>query len=177
MTDDLVAPPFTGSLDAKVPAENVVLSHYMADIGRWVVASEASDGAIFIGTGNTEALARRAAGLRTLAHLQSRAEGELEDRTQADVDRARAELSRELAALTRMVETMNLPMPPSANKQVVLVELRAAGDALKAGAKPSVLARVAAPVLTFVTLAFAEGIIGTYAQKCLDALTDVLMGH
>jgi hypothetical protein len=76
-----------------------------------------------------------------------------------------------------MVETMNLPMPQSVNNQVVLVELRAAADALKAGAKPGVLARVAAPVLTFVALAFAEGIIGAYAQKCLDALTDVLMGH
>jgi len=177
MTDDLVAPPFTGSLDAKIPAENVVLSHYMADIGRWVVASEASDGAIFIGTGNTEALARRAAGLRTLAHLQRRTEGKLQDRTQADVDRAKAELARELEALSRMVETMNLPMPPFGNKQVVLVELRAASDALKAGAKPGVLARVAAPVLTFVALAFAEGVIGAYAEKCLDALTEVLMGH
>jgi len=72
---------------------------------------------------------------------------------------------------------MNLPMPPFGNKQVVLVELRAASDALKAGAKPGVLARVAAPVLTFVALAFAEGVIGAYAEKCLDALTEVLMGH
>lgn len=177
MTDAGIAPPFTESLDASVLAENVVLSHYMADIGRWVVASEASDGAIFIGTGNTEALARRAAGLRTLNHLQSRAEGKLVDRTQADVDRAKAELSRELAALRRMVETMNLPMPQSANKQIVLVELRAASDALKAGAKPNILARLAVPVLTFVALAFAEGAIGAYAEKCLDALTEVLMGH
>jgi len=177
MTDDLVAPPFTGSLDAKVPAENVVLSHFMAEVGRWVVASEASDGAIFIGTGNTEVLARRAAGLRTLAHLQSRAEGEIEGRTHLDVETARAELTHELAALARMVETTNLPMPEGVDKRLVLVELRASSDALKAGAKRGVIARLAAPVLTFIALAFVEGVIGAYAQRCLDALEQVLAAH
>lgn len=177
MTEDPVAPPFTDSLDAKVPAENVVLSHYMAEVGRWIVASEASDGAIFIGTGNTEALARRAAGLRTLAHLQSRAEGTLEGRSQSDVESARAELARELASLSQMIETTNLPTPEAVNKQVVLVELRATSDALKAGAKRGVIARLAAPVLTFIALAFAEGLIGAYAQRCLDALEQVLAAH
>ena len=92
-------PAFTGSIDAKVPAENIELTHYLAETGRWVAYSKASDGRVFFGEGATEPLARRAAGLRTLAHLKARASGKIEELRPDDLTKTRNELARELAEL------------------------------------------------------------------------------
>jgi hypothetical protein len=62
-------PNFTGSLDAKVPAENIVYVDHIAETGRWYAVSEGHDGGMFTAHAVTEPTARRAAGLRTLAHL------------------------------------------------------------------------------------------------------------
>jgi hypothetical protein len=54
----LVPPPFTGALDARLPAENVILAHYVDTAGQWVAASEASDGRVFLGRAKTSLAGR-----------------------------------------------------------------------------------------------------------------------
>jgi hypothetical protein len=67
-------PPLTSSLDAKVPGENITSSIYFPPRGgqeeaRWICRHTAPPEEAqlsFVGTAATEALARRAAGLRAL---------------------------------------------------------------------------------------------------------------
>ena len=169
-------PPFTGSLDARVPSENVVLSHYMPELKKWYVASQASDGRVFTGLGNTEPLGRRAAGLRTLEHLEKRAAGGFQELTPEDIEAARSELCAELSEMLTMVTGFNEPFPSTYSKDVVLIELRTAKDLVLARAERGVLARWAALPLLFLAGAFAEGVIGVGAEKAIDALTKILSG-
>lgn len=170
----LVPLPFTGALDARVPAENVILSHYVDTAGQWVAASEASDGCVFLGRAKTEPLARRAAGLRTLAHLESRASGAAEGSTRETMARARAELEEQLKQLARMVEVYNGMFPPSVPREAALLQLRAAQALVRQSDDRGVLARWLLPPLLFLAGAFAEGVIGAYAESALEALVHVL---
>lgn len=170
----LVPPPFTGALDARVPAENVILSHYVDTAGQWVAASEASDGRVFLGRAKTEPLARRAAGLRTLAHLESRASGATEGSTAETMAQARAELEEQLEQLVRMVEAYNGTFPPSVPRDAALLQLRAAQALVRQSDDRGVLARWLLPPLLFLAGAFAEGVIGAYAEKALEALSQLL---
>lgn len=170
----LVPPPFTGALDARVPAENVILSHYVDTAGQWVAVSEASDGRVFLGRAKTEPLARRAAGLRTLAHLKSRASGDAVGSTAETMAQARAELEARLEELVRMVEAYNGVFPPAVPREAAALQLRAAQALVRHGDDRGVLARWLLPPLLFLAGAFAEGVIGVYAEKVLEALTNLL---
>src|SRR5688500_8649706 len=110
-SSDQFPPPCTGALDARVPAENVILSHYMDTAAQWVAASQGSDGRVFLGRAKTEPLARRAAGLRTLSNLRDRASGTIEGSTAETMAQARAELEEQLEQLVRMVKTYNGTSP------------------------------------------------------------------
>lgn len=167
-------PPFTGALDARVPAENVILSHYVDAAEQWVAASEASDGRVFLGRAKTEPLARRAAGLRTLSHLQDRAAGTAEGSTPETMAQARAELEEQLEQLVRMVETYNGTFPPAISREAAVLQLRAAQALVRHSDDRGLLARWLLPSLLFFAGAFAEGIIGAYAEKAVEALTRVL---
>lgn len=59
--------PYTTSLDAALPGENIVLAMYSAARGRWAAIHRRSDGEEDMAWGATEALARRAAALRAIA--------------------------------------------------------------------------------------------------------------
>lgn len=172
----VVPPPYTASLDARVPSENIVLSHYLPELQKWYVASQASDGRVFTSLGNTEPLGRRAAGLRTFDHLEKRANGLFAELTSEEIEAARAELAAELAATAKLVRAFNEPFPATYSKEIVLVELQAAHDVVVAGAERGVLARWVAPPLLFLAGAFAEGIIGAGAEKALEALAKLLSG-
>lgn len=169
-------PNFTGSVDAKVPAENVELTHYLAETGRWLAYSKASDGRVFFGDGATEPLARRAAGLRTLAHLEGRASGEVEGLSPEDVKEARGELARELAQLRVLVMGSNLPFPDGYPKQVILTELHAAREIMLATDDRRLIARWMLPTLLFLAAGFANGVIGKGAEKALEILAKLLAG-
>jgi hypothetical protein len=171
-----VAPPYTASLDARVPAENVILSHYLAECEKWYVASRASDGRVFTAFSATEPNARRAAGLRTLAHLKSRAEGAFKELTAEEIESARTELASELDRLLIAVTGFNGIFPQTYPLDVVLVELRCARKLVAVSAERGVLARWVAPSLLFLGGAFSEGIIGVYAERALEALTKILSG-
>lgn len=169
-------PAFTGSIDAKVPAENVELSHYLAETGRWVAYSKGSDGQVFFGDGATEPLARRIAGLRTLENLKQRASGEVEGLSTKLIEEARDELKRELAQLRVLVLASNLPFPSHYPKEVVLVELQAVREILGVTEERGLIARWALPVLLFLAAGFANGIIGEGAEKALETLSTYLAG-
>jgi len=67
VTDELLddrPPPFTRSLDAVVPGENIVLSTYSDKRGQWAAVQREADGREFMSWAATEALARRAAALQ-----------------------------------------------------------------------------------------------------------------
>jgi hypothetical protein len=173
-SEQLDPPPFTAALDAAVPAENVTLSHYVASSGTWIAASESSDGRVFIGRAKTEPLARRAAGLRTLAHLQARASGKTEGSTPESIENARAELIEHLGRLVELVESYNGRFPSELPQKAVAHQLKSALLVVEGKPERSVLARWLLPPLTFIAGAFAEGVIGVYAEKAIDALTVLL---
>lgn len=168
-------PPFTQSIDAKVPAENVTVSHYVAEAGKWFAASEASDGSVHLGFGNTEPLARRIAGLRTFEHLKARAEGKLTDLTPVEIAAARQELASELDRLQQAVQAHNGEFPPLAEREIVIIQVRAASALVRAGANRGVLARWVAPVLLFIAGGFANGVLGVYAEQALLSLNKLLV--
>jgi hypothetical protein len=170
----IVVPPFTSSLDARVPAENVVLSHFVVGTKRWFVASEASNGKVFTATGNTEPLARRAAGLKTFQYLEARAKGGVSELSRKEIETARKELSAELNALAKAIADSNLSFPASDPREVILIELRAARDLVSQQASRTALARWLYPPLLFLGGAFAEGVIGVYAQRCVELLEKLL---
>jgi hypothetical protein len=170
----LVPPPFTGRLDACVPAENVILSHYVDTAGQWVAASEASDGRVFLGRAKTEPLARRAAGLRALAHLESRASGAAEGGTAETMAQARAELEEQLEQLVRMIDAYNGTFPPAVPREAAALQLRVAQMLVRHSDDQGVLARWLLPPLLFLGGAFAEGVIGVYAEKALKDLSQFL---
>lgn len=169
-------PAFTGSLDAKVPAENVELTHYLATTRRWVAYSKASDGRVFFGDGATEPLARRAAGLRTFAYLKSRASGAVQGLSPEEIRAARDELTGELAQLRILVITSNLRFPDDYPKEVIIAELQAVRDILLATDERGLIARWALPTLLFLAAGFANGVIGKGAEKALDVLARLLAG-
>jgi len=171
-----VVPEFTGSLDARVPAEKITLVHQVEGTERWFAASQSSDGRYFLGFGATEPLARRAAGLRTLAHLEARAKGSVSDRSEADIEAARAELVAELDELRKHVEGYNGEFPAYAPRAVVLIQIDAAREVVRNTVDPGILARWVAPPAAFIAGAFAEGVIGAYAQKVVDLVTKLVSG-
>jgi hypothetical protein len=63
---DYDAPEYTGSLDAALPDENIVMITRVSD-GAWDAIHEQPDGRQFKGRGRTEALARRIAALKARA--------------------------------------------------------------------------------------------------------------
>ena len=67
--------PFTRSLDAALPAENIVFSMYSGEKDRWVAVQRASDGQEYVSWAATEPLARRAAALRAIAGISARRPG------------------------------------------------------------------------------------------------------
>jgi hypothetical protein len=169
-------PPFTRSLDAKVPAENIFLVELIKEFQRWLAISEATDGCVFHATGNTEPLARRAAGLKTYVHLKEKAEGRTPEAGDASVEAAKAELVRHMDELANMVAGYNGMMPPGVSRDILAIEIRSAGDIVRNSRDRPLIARYALRTLIYVSSAFASGAIGVYAEKCLELLTKFLGG-
>lgn len=163
-------------MDAKVPAENIVVSHYVAESQKWFAASEGSDGSVHLGFGNTEPLARRIAGLRTFEHLKARADGSLPALTSDEIEAARLELAVELLRLEEALQAHNGTFSEVAPKEVILIQVRAARDLVNARASRGTLAKWVAPLLLFLAGGFVDGILGVYAEKALEALNKVLAG-
>jgi hypothetical protein len=61
-----VVAPYTQSLDARIPSENIVFSMYSARRRQWVSVHRDEDGKEYVSWAATEPLARRAAALRGL---------------------------------------------------------------------------------------------------------------
>lgn len=65
--------PFTRSLDAALPGENIVFSMFSAEKNLWVSVQRDPDGREFVSWAATEPLSRRAAALRAIAGISARA--------------------------------------------------------------------------------------------------------
>jgi hypothetical protein len=57
-------PPFSTSLDAQLPGENIVVTMYASRKDQWMAIHRSSDGSDSVGWARTECLARRAAALK-----------------------------------------------------------------------------------------------------------------
>ncbi len=67
--------PFTRSLDAALPGENIVFSMFSGEKNRWVAVQRNPDGQEHVSWAATEPLARRAAALRAIAGISTRGSG------------------------------------------------------------------------------------------------------
>lgn len=65
-------PPFTHTLDAALPGENIVLATYSDKRGQWAAVHRESDGREYMSWAATEALARRAAALQAFNARQEK---------------------------------------------------------------------------------------------------------
>jgi hypothetical protein len=169
-------PNFTGSLDAKVPAENIVYVDHIAETGRWYAVSEGHDGGMFTAHAVTEPTARRAAGLRTLAHLEGLAKGEFAHATKDEVAAARLELIRVLAEAAVAVEGFNGDFPESRSREIVVFQLVTAKEVAEKKASRGLLARYIGPVACFLAGGYADGILGKLGERTLELLDKVLAG-
>lgn len=88
--------------------------------------------------GNTEPLCRRAAGLRTLDHLQKRAEGNLPDLIQ-EAMKPQERNSPLRRPRWQADDRVNEPFPPTYSQEVVLIELKAVCDLVSAKAEQACL--------------------------------------
>lgn len=73
-------PPFTSSLDAAVPGENIVCAMYSSKHDRWAAVHREPDGSEVLAWSANEVLARRVAGLRAIREqrlAESRPQGHL----------------------------------------------------------------------------------------------------
>jgi hypothetical protein len=64
--------PFTRSLDAALPGENIVFSMYSGEKNLWVSVQRDANGEEFVSWAATEPLSRRAAALRSIAGISTR---------------------------------------------------------------------------------------------------------
>jgi hypothetical protein len=65
---DMVS-PYSRSLDASLPGENIVFTMCSREKGKWVAVQRDGDGREYVSWAATEALARRAAAIRCLARM------------------------------------------------------------------------------------------------------------
>ncbi|HEX8303087.1 hypothetical protein [Sphingomonas sp.] len=162
---DAGVPEFTGLLDAAVPAEKVVLSHQLDGSGQWFAASKASDGRYFFGRAATEPLARRAAGLRTLAHLKSRAGGNFEGLSEEEIEAARLELISCLREIEKLITGFNGDFPAGTSRQLLLVRAKSSRELIEAKPERGIVVRWVAPAVFFFAGAFAEGVMAHMRRR------------
>jgi hypothetical protein len=167
-------PDFTSSLDAKVPGENIIYVDRIAETGEWFCVSEAHDGAMFTARGKTEPTSRRAAGLRTLAHLKGLADGELKHATPQEIEAARLELARILTEATIAVGGYNGEFPASRSRDVVIFQLLAAKEVVESKADNGMIARYVGPLACFLAGGFANGLLGKLGERSLELLEKLL---
>jgi hypothetical protein len=164
-------PPFTTSVDAGIPGENIVLVRFVEWSRKWIAIAKAPDGALLIGVGNTEPLARRIAGLKNLRRQRA---GVQQAITDGDLKHLQS-LVLELIAHVRACN--DYPEIDPVGKLRRLRQLEQAAETLHSAEHDSLsLADLLLPSLIFFAGAFAEGIIVKLAEETLTALERLLGG-
>ncbi len=80
----------------------------------------------------------------------------------------------QLEQLRQLIETYNGAFPSSIPQDAALLHVRAAQAIVRESENKGALARWVLPPLLFLSGAFAEGDIGVYAEKAIEALTILL---
>jgi hypothetical protein len=171
-------PHYTSSVDAAIPGENIVSVQLEETSGRWIAVNRGEDGRLYIGSGNTEPLARRGAGLRAAqAQEQSRDIIPASDR-RVGPDHNSSEFRGLIASLDRLVDAIEennqyaASDPDDRDRQ--LAELRSAKIILTGSTsmRPAFVAAVASS-LTYLCIKFADTFIGKLAEHVFDFLQKV----
>jgi hypothetical protein len=167
-------PHFTGSLDAKIPGENVVLVHLDESTAKWIAVNRASNGRLYVGVGNTEPLSRRIAGLKAYDAVEK---GKIrQPLTSEELDARRRAL---LAALDTLIERVrgdnSGALAIVRDKDAKMHELEAGRGLLQtlSDNRLSVVGLLV-PALCFFALKFAGGAIGKLGEQCLEHLERLL---
>jgi hypothetical protein len=165
-------PHYTGSLDASIPNENIVCVQFDETTTKWIAVNKNTRGALHIGVGNTEILARRAAALRALAN------SEATETTIPDSIVHQQNLIGVLDRLSDAIEKNNeYRMREPDDQKRRLTEIRHIRDLLSTpGAFAAGAAAFLMTTLTYLAIKFADGIIGKLAEQAAKLLQKLVGG-
>jgi hypothetical protein len=165
-------PNYTGSLDASIPNENIVCVQFDETTTKWIAVNKNASGALHIGVGNTEILARRAAALRALDN------SEAINTTIPDSAIHQRNLIGVLDRLSDAIEKNNeyrVREPEDQKRR--LTELRHIRDLLSTpGAFAAGAAAFLMTTLTYLAIKFADGLIGKLAEQAAKLLQKLVGG-
>ena len=172
-------PPFTSSLDAALPDENIVSTQHEETSGKWIAVNRDPDGRLYIGIGNTEPLARRIAGLKALDAQKQRGSTIPAAEIRVGLDHNNSDYKELVVGLDRLIGAINESNEYAAfdpdDRDRQLSELRSAkGTLASSGPIKAGFVAAFASVLTYLGTKFADTLIGNLAETVLDLLQRVL---
>lgn len=172
-------PPFTQSLDAALPEENIVSVQQEETSGRWIAVNRSPDGRLYIGSGNTEPLARRGAALRAIDAQKQRGHTVPAADRYVGLDHNSIEFKELAVTLNRLIDAIDesneyaASDPEDRDRQ--LLELRSAKEILTSpGTIRAAFVAAIASSLTYLCTKFADTLIGNLAEKVFDLLQKAL---
>jgi hypothetical protein len=164
-------PQYTGSLDANVPGENIVCIQYDDSSKKWVAINRNEQGLLHVGVGNTEALARRIAGLKAFAARDAATSTPV-------ILTQRENLIDALDKLTTAIEKNNeYRMAEPEDQQRRVTEIRSLRDMVRSpGALAAGAAAILMATLTYLAIKFADNLIGKLAETAARYLEQLIGG-
>jgi hypothetical protein len=166
-------PHYTGSLDASIPGERIVCVQYDESSSKWIAVNRSESGVLHVGVGNTEALARRIAGLKAFDAAR-------EDNGAPAVDfpAGRDNLIDSLDRLTDAIEKNNeYRATDPEDQRRRLAEVKSFRDLLRTpGALVAGVAAGLMATLTYLISKFADGLIGKLAEVAAKLLERLVGG-
>lgn len=173
-------PPFTTSLDAAIPDENIESVQYEEASGKWIAVNK-DDGRLYIGVGNTEPLARRIAALKAVDARQNRGDAVPAAGRFVGLNHNSREFKELIVTLDRLTEAIQESNEYAAShpddRERRLSELSAARDLLTRPGPVGVAAvAMVVSTLSYLGMKFADALIGNLADAALELLQRVLGG-
>jgi len=155
-------PPYTQSLDAKIPGENIVFVKHELRSAKWIAIHREPSGPLFIGIGNTEALARRIAALKAFRDRP-------EDKVPVTPVHA-TDLNAVLTEISLIIEQSNdLRINAPHEQQQILDELNRSRSLLaELRDDPVLFLTFTLPILSYIAAKFADTILQHLADKAID---------
>ena len=171
-------PNFSTSVDAAIPGENIVSVQLEESSGRWIAVNRGQDGRLYIGSGNTEPLARRVAALRADEVQKQRPDTIPASDRHVGPDHNSSEFKELIGTLDRLTHAIEennqyaASEPDDQDRQ--LAEMRSAKNILTGSASigPVFVAAIASS-LTYICIKFADTFIGKLAEQAFDLLQKV----
>lgn len=170
-------PPYTQSLDAAIPGENIIAVQFDEASHKWIAINRSVNAALSVGVGNTEALARRVAALKAIRERDKRASSSA-DRV-VGLEHSRPEFSLLIETLDKLTEAIEQNNEYAAkapeDRRRRLLEVRSVRELLTsrhAFFTSAVL--LATSTLTYLATKFADAAIGKLADAAFTLLQKLL---